>query len=300
MGLFNSYLKEGPGVSKNAPKKKGIFLFFEVLYRKFFKLVKANVIYVLESIPFLAIGIFAVAPFVANALGMKAAVEAGTNHGDLFLLYISITCALLNIFGSGPASAAYAYVTRCFTRSYHVWVWSDGWNNIKENFKQSMIMVILDVAVLIIAVYSIYFYGTFAVSVMPGGQTMFILFRYILSVMLCLYMLMHIFIYQIMVTYECSFRELLKNSFIMMMAKLPMCLLLAAVTGIIFVLMFIYIGNAGIFVYILIGLSLTRFPLEFYAARVIEKNIKTVEKKEKRKKTADGDHKTTVVEGTEV
>ena len=30
MGLFD-YGKEGPGVSKDAPKKKGVFLFFELL-----------------------------------------------------------------------------------------------------------------------------------------------------------------------------------------------------------------------------------------------------------------------------
>ena len=33
MGFFN-YDKEGPGIDKNAPKKKGIFLFFELLGNK--------------------------------------------------------------------------------------------------------------------------------------------------------------------------------------------------------------------------------------------------------------------------
>ena len=37
MGLFNSYLKEGPGVDKNAKRKKGIFLYFDIVFSKFFK-----------------------------------------------------------------------------------------------------------------------------------------------------------------------------------------------------------------------------------------------------------------------
>ena len=55
MGLFNRYLKEGPGVEKDAPKKKGIFLFFEIYFRKFFKLLKAGLYYMFESLPFLII-----------------------------------------------------------------------------------------------------------------------------------------------------------------------------------------------------------------------------------------------------
>ena len=45
------------------------------------------------------------------------------------------------------------------------------------------------------------------------------------------------------------------------------------------ILLFVYFGKLGIFVYAILGISLTRFPLEFYAARVIEKNIKRVEKR---------------------
>ena len=55
-GMFNS-TKPGPGVSKNEPKKKGFFRFWELFFRKFFKLIVANFLYVLVSFPVVTQGL---------------------------------------------------------------------------------------------------------------------------------------------------------------------------------------------------------------------------------------------------
>lgn len=58
MGLFGiDYNKPGPGVSKNAPEKKRFFVFWEIYARKFFKLVIANLLYVLISLPVITGGL---------------------------------------------------------------------------------------------------------------------------------------------------------------------------------------------------------------------------------------------------
>ena len=62
MGLFNNYLKEGPGIDVNAPKKKGIFLFFEIFGRKFIDLIKTNSLYFLVSLPFFVFTMIFLAP----------------------------------------------------------------------------------------------------------------------------------------------------------------------------------------------------------------------------------------------
>jgi uncharacterized membrane protein YesL len=89
-----------------------------------------------------------------------------------------------------------------------------------------------------------------------------------------------------MVTYECDFRELIKASVMMTLAKLPMSVFLTALTGALTVLLMGALSNplAGLIIYSVIGLTFLRYPLEFYASRVIEKNIKAVKKKEKKKK----------------
>ena len=58
-GMF-SFLdtsKPGPGVSKNAPQKKRFFLFWELYARKIWKLVLANLLYVLLSLPVITHGL---------------------------------------------------------------------------------------------------------------------------------------------------------------------------------------------------------------------------------------------------
>lgn len=54
-GFFN-YSKPGPGVDKNAPKKKRFFLFFELYFRKFWKLIQLNLLFLVCCIPIVTIG----------------------------------------------------------------------------------------------------------------------------------------------------------------------------------------------------------------------------------------------------
>ena len=54
-GLFD-YNKAGAGVSKNAPKKRRLFLFFEIYFRRFWKLILLNILYFVFCIPIITIG----------------------------------------------------------------------------------------------------------------------------------------------------------------------------------------------------------------------------------------------------
>lgn len=55
-GLFN-YEKEGPGISKNGPKKKTFIVFFETFFRNFWKFIPINVVYNLISLLLLTRGL---------------------------------------------------------------------------------------------------------------------------------------------------------------------------------------------------------------------------------------------------
>ena len=59
MGLFNlgaSYNRPGPGIPKDAPKKTGVKLFFDILGREFWPLLSLHFIYLLACIPIVTIG----------------------------------------------------------------------------------------------------------------------------------------------------------------------------------------------------------------------------------------------------
>lgn len=54
-GLFN-YDKEGPGVAKNAPKKRAFFAFMDIYGRKFWKLALAGMLWAVTCIPIVTKG----------------------------------------------------------------------------------------------------------------------------------------------------------------------------------------------------------------------------------------------------
>ncbi len=59
LNLFNTltgYNKPGPGIDKNRPKKKRFFLFFELYFRKFTKLIQLNLLYLICCLPIITIG----------------------------------------------------------------------------------------------------------------------------------------------------------------------------------------------------------------------------------------------------
>lgn len=57
MSFFTpDYEKPGPGIPKDAPTKKGLALFFEILIREFWQLIKLNLIFVISCIPIITVG----------------------------------------------------------------------------------------------------------------------------------------------------------------------------------------------------------------------------------------------------
>lgn len=273
MGIFNRYLKEGPGIDKDAPKKRGIFLYAELLGRKFFDIIKANCLFSLESLPFFAIILLFVAPVMRSVFVPTELIDSAKMQ---ILMDIFFAGFIFNFFGSGPASAAYAYVTRSFTRSEHVYIASDGWDAIKDNLKYSILLFIVDVVVIFISMNAIAFYGA-------GNDTISMFLRFFILILFVVYAISHIFTYQIMVTYECKFIDVIKYSVMMSVAKLPMCALLGLISGIVWVLLWYFLGIPGVIIYFIVGLMFSRYPFEFYSSRVIAKNIEKTSKNEDKK-----------------
>ena len=57
-GLFN-YNKEGPGIDKNAPKKRTFIVFFETFFRNIWKFMSICILYSLISLPQVTSGLAA-------------------------------------------------------------------------------------------------------------------------------------------------------------------------------------------------------------------------------------------------
>lgn len=283
MGIFGGgYTKEGKGVDKNEPKKKGFFLFIDILIHKISKLIGANCLYTMTSIIWIAVlyflgGLMISSTEIVGSIAERInAVEAGINQEEMqgsimLLLQLVFSIGIFTFWGSGPASSAYAYINRCFTRGEHAWVVSDGVDKFKENFKQGMLVVLFDLIILVFAVNAMHFYHVLYTGT---SNILWLVLEYLIIMVLIVYTMMHPYIYQIMVTFECSIWSVYKNALIITFAKLPVSFILLSLGTTVIFALFTYLNPlAAALIAVIAGLCITRYPSEFYAARVIERSI---------------------------
>lgn len=274
MGLFN-YSKPGPGIDKNAPKKKGVFFFFEIFLRKFQKLCQTTMLFFICSLPMMAIHFFLLTP------GIVGFVTSLSSYDPLFTseivaqysttLPIFIILTLLVFCGSGPASASAAYIHRCFAREEHAWIWSDFFTKFKENFKQGIIVAVINIAVINLGLFAARFYYNYFLHT---GNTLWFILLFVLAIFLLIFVFSHFYIYQMMVTFELSLANLYKNSFLMAIANLPVNIVLSLI--IVVLSSYIYLSFEPVFSILMSFLlisGLFRFMIEFYAASEVKKKI---------------------------
>lgn len=261
MGIFSmkGYNKPGKGVDDLAPGNDGAMLFFEIFIRKFWKLIQTNLLFCVANIPAFLIIYFLAGTF-SNAIfgtfpneiaGIVGLSEPDLNNADYRMIYMIIdigvrVCAatLFTIFwGSGPATAGMHYILRNYAREENAFILSDFWDAIKDNFKQSLAVFIIDILFMFIFFYGIYFYSS---------QTNILRFaKYILYCLFIFYTIVHLFIYPLMVRYKLSLGKLLKNAALFSMASLLYSFLVIILLG----LLTIGIGYLGIFMLTSTGLS---------------------------------------------
>jgi len=218
---FFDYSKPGPGIPKDLPPKSKFIVFFEVLGRKFWKLCYLNLLYFITSLPILFIiylifGSF-ILPYIQDTISAQKYIENAKNIESMLFMFLNIfVIGGFMAFGIGPTTAGYTYILRNFAREEHAWVTSDFFENIKKNIKESIITLVVDFIILFTFYVNIRFY-----SAMEKQYPTLYLVKYFIFVAFAIYLMMHIFIYPMMVTYNLKVRHIYKNAFIFTILKLP-------------------------------------------------------------------------------
>lgn len=235
MGLFSGrYTKEGPGVSKDAPEKHRFFLFFELFFRKFTKLIWLNFIYFVTLLPLIG-GVFLsvkIHPDITNA------INNGTFDGigglPLFVFtgdIIGLGLLILSIFVTGPATAGFTYVLRNFQREEHAWVFSDFREHFRKNYKQGVLMGLIDVILAVLLYVAFVFYVYQMPVTMPDMGLLSTIGATLIVIISVLFVFMHFYIYVMMVTFQLTFKQLLQNAFLFALGKLPINILVFVIVG---------------------------------------------------------------------
>ncbi|NLM10963.1 MAG: YesL family protein [Clostridiaceae bacterium] len=264
-GLFD-YTKEGPGVPKDAPPKSRFRIFFDVLARKFWNIVKVNLLFGIFNIPaivFLALFAGYLQLLLTQNIGLDPEEMVNSLFfGTIPLMTIFVCLPLITV---GPAQAGMTYILRNYSREEHAFIWGDFKEHALKNFKQSMIVSIINTICTVLVILDIYFYLNFRTdNLLITAASAFIIIAFVI------FMMMSMYIYPMMVTFDLTIKQLYKNAFLFAIMKFfPNLLILI----IIFVLLFFsfYYPVIGYLLFIFITMGLISYITNFYVYSKIDR-----------------------------
>lgn len=202
MGLFGGYEKAGVGIAKDAPKKKPFFRFWELYFRKFWKMFEVNLLFMASFLPI--VGAIVIFYFMYGVHQQAALLLAGM-------------CLLLFAVIFGPVTAGCTKILRNFTLEKPMFLMNTFWKTFRSCFKQSCVMGILDLLVAASVAAGCYVYPKMIEAVdtgaAAGSSTMYyVMFVAGLSVALAVLM-MSFYAYLMIVSTDLSMKNILKNAF---------------------------------------------------------------------------------------
>ncbi|HAN21052.1 MAG: hypothetical protein A2Y15_08315 [Clostridiales bacterium GWF2_36_10] len=287
--------KNNFGVTKEEIKqaqKMGFGYFFKLLRRSFGKLTGLNVVFIICNLPIL-LALFGLSgdlnatvntptnPLYAQLYGvmqyeqnpLTAALNGILgNSTDLQIVSdasrILMYSGLLIILTIGLSSAGMYYVLRNLAKSEFVTVWRDFFGAIKKNYKQALIIGLLDSLICYILAYD---FITYQANI---GDFLMNIFYIAIIVFALMYLIMRNYMYTIIVTFDLPLKKVLKNSFLLSVLGLKRNIV--GLIGSVFILLlsvylFILLPTAGALLPFVLTISLISFIGAYCAYPVIKK-----------------------------
>lgn len=266
-GLHN-YAKPGRGVSKNEPRKRGFFAYFDILCGHFWHIIALNLFYIAFSVPGIIISFF-LSTYMTSWIASVAEISHELESA-LTLIGLFMTVVLVQVCGTGPASAAMAYVLRKYVNNAHAWMFSDFVDNVRSNLRQGMCVYLINIALAFVGLICFTFYN----HVMTGALASVL--RYIFTALAALFIMMQMYTYQLMAGFEMSLKNIYKYSAMLVFAKLPWNILCIAVTAGLMYLVYILVMSYPAMAFILVltfFYSVITFTQIFMSNNVVKKYI---------------------------
>ncbi len=296
--FMNNYLygKSGKGdfTKEDMPTTRGQLL-RDTLRTRLGGLLRLNLIYMLAWLPSMAViayhllGLYS----LLSAMGdLQAQAEAGTLAAAELALQtaqLSDTVKSIVLMGllmlapclalTGPFTAGLCYVTRNWARDEHAFVWSDFKDAVKENWKPALGTAAITGVTPLVMYVCWMFYGELAQQ-----NALFILPQVLTLMVGTVWLMCLLYIYPMMVTYRLRYRDLLRNSLLLAVGRLPgtaglkllstLPLLIGAAVSIF--TPYMQWAVAALFLYYaLYGFALSRFLGASYVNAVFDKYINT-------------------------
>lgn len=264
-GMFNGKANQREFTKEMLPKNR-FELFWEMLKLNFVNLIKLNFAYFLLSIPF---WIWTALQYIMlmNQINATAQPDLAVILTDYltkgtFTVYLLglIPCVAIQQFGKPGLK----YVTRNWARDDHAYFWSDFWDAVKQNWKQSLPMSLLNGALAFLAPFGVLFY-----TLESGTSPIYSFLQIFLLVLSAVYLMANLYIWPMMVTYEMSLSTAIRNSFVIAVGRLPFSLAYLLLT-LLPIVISLWFPPFAVY-YMLIGYALNAFINVSYTNGVFDK-----------------------------
>ena len=229
-------------------------LFFEMLRIHFSGLCAVNLFYLAFCIP-------ALLWTVANMPVLMAAEQDIQTVWGSLTLYLIGMAPCLTIAGAGAPGLM--YICRNWARDQHAFLVSDFKDAVKGNWKQGLVVGLINGLSLLISYVGIFYYGQMAQS-----GILWVVPEALVVMMLALWWMINMLIFPMMVTYDMNLKTLIRNSALIAAARLPWSILFlfGAFAVPVAIALFIPYGYLVMgLVYLVVGFALTGLIYASYA-----------------------------------
>ena len=223
--LMNNYFygKQGKGdfTVENLPQNRRQ-LFREVLKVRWSALFGVNLLYMIFWLPAIIwTGLNLIALY--NLLSAEAGTYTANDVSGLIATWLLILVPCVAV--TGPFNAGVTYVLRNWARDEHSFVLSDFKDAVKGNWKQALVISLIDGALPFLMFTCWRFYGSMLqnspLAILPTAITLLVTVLWSMASMLA---------YPMLITYELRTRDVIRNSLLMTVAKLPFAVLIKLAT----------------------------------------------------------------------
>ncbi|MBE6596528.1 MAG: DUF624 domain-containing protein [Ruminococcaceae bacterium] len=223
--------KDGKGVYEEENTKPTFLYFFKLLFRKFSKIIRLNLMLLVQFIPvFVFLYAFVAGTKTPTALesvyaplyGISQIIPSASMTSFLdvqsiqmgvpvihpVLMVVLTVLAVITAVTFGWFNTGAAYVLRGLVRGDAVFIWSDFFYAIKRNLKQSFFMGLIDfICIVVLVVDFMHLYN------ITGSY-----FNDVMYIMVCaiaiIFITMRFYMYQLLITFDLKTLKILKNSLI--------------------------------------------------------------------------------------
>lgn len=227
---FVDYSKPGKGIDPNEKPKPAFIRYWIILWRKRFKLIATNWMFLLPNIlsPFIAMASFYVAfSLYASMSGVTVSdLLATENAMTVFrwaMMLVAVLCTVIPIFSFGPSFAGCTFLYRSYTREEPVFLWSDFTSKMKTNMKLGLKVTFTNAIAAFVLMVDVAAYRAI-IDNRSGAfpQIPFIIaFIFVAVILFAIVMLFMVsmYVYPMMVTFNITYKQLYKNAMILSIAR---------------------------------------------------------------------------------